>query len=188
MASPTQWTWVWVNYGSWWCTGRPSVLWDLGLQRVGHDWATELNWMTTVLGRPFRKVSPKSEEELGQGGEGDDRGWDGWMASPTRWTWVWVNSGSWCWTERPGAAVHGAATSWTGLSDWTELMAMVFWVFLQVYASLYLLRKNVYSVSLPVFNMMAWTFIFILSCMNSLCILGINPLLIYNLQIFSPIL
>ena len=41
-------------------------------------------------------------EGLGAGGEGDDRGWDGWMASPTRWTWVWVNSGSWCWTGRPG--------------------------------------------------------------------------------------
>ena len=35
------------------------------------------------------------------GGEGDDRGWDGWMASPTQWTWVWVYSGSWWWTERP---------------------------------------------------------------------------------------
>ena len=35
-------------------------------------------------------------------GEGDDRGWDGWMALPTRWTWVWVNSGSWWWTGRPG--------------------------------------------------------------------------------------
>ena len=35
-------------------------------------------------------------------GEGDDRGWDGWMASLTRWTWVWVNSGSWWWTGRPG--------------------------------------------------------------------------------------
>ena len=40
--------------------------------------------------------------ELGAGGEGDDRGWDGWMVSPTRWTWVWVNSGSWWWTGRPG--------------------------------------------------------------------------------------
>ena len=40
-------------------------------------------------------------EGLGAGGEGDDRGWDGWMASLTRWTWVWVNSGSWWWTERP---------------------------------------------------------------------------------------
>ena len=39
---------------------------------------------------------------LGAGGEGDDRGWDGWMASLTQWTWVWVNSGSWWWTGRPG--------------------------------------------------------------------------------------
>ena len=42
-------------------------------------------------------------ERLRAGGEGDDRGWDGWMASPTRWTWVRVNLGSWWWTERPGA-------------------------------------------------------------------------------------
>ena len=41
-------------------------------------------------------------EGLGAGGEGDDRGWDSWMASPTPWTWVWVNSGSWWWTGRPG--------------------------------------------------------------------------------------
>ena len=42
-------------------------------------------------------------EGLGAGGEGDDRGWDdGWMASLTRWAWVWVNSGSWWWTRRPG--------------------------------------------------------------------------------------
>ena len=41
-------------------------------------------------------------EGLGAGGEGDDRGWDGRMASLTRWTYVWVNSGSWWWTGRPG--------------------------------------------------------------------------------------
>jgi len=41
-------------------------------------------------------------EGLGEGGEGEDRGWDGWMASLTRWAWVWVNSGSWWWTGRPG--------------------------------------------------------------------------------------
>ena len=41
-ASPTQWTWVWVSSGSWWWTGRPGVLQSMGLQRVGHDWATEL--------------------------------------------------------------------------------------------------------------------------------------------------
>ena len=36
--------WVWVNSGSWWWTGRPGMLWFMGLQRVGHDWATEMNW------------------------------------------------------------------------------------------------------------------------------------------------
>ena len=44
MASLTRWTWVWVNFGSLWWTGRPAVLWFVGLQRVGHDWVTELNW------------------------------------------------------------------------------------------------------------------------------------------------
>ena len=44
MASPTRWTWVWVKSGSWWWTGRPGVLQSMGSQRVGHDWATELNW------------------------------------------------------------------------------------------------------------------------------------------------
>ena len=44
MASPTWWTWVFTNSGRWWWTGRPGVLWFMGSQRVGHDWATELNW------------------------------------------------------------------------------------------------------------------------------------------------
>ena len=41
-------------------------------------------------------------EGLGAGGEGDNRGWDGWMASLTQWTWIWVNSGCWWWTGKPG--------------------------------------------------------------------------------------
>ena len=50
MASPTQWVWVWVDSRSWWCTGRPGMLRFMGLQkRVGHDWATELNWCS-ILG------------------------------------------------------------------------------------------------------------------------------------------
>ena len=48
MASLTRSTWVWVNSGSWWWTGRPGVLPFMGSQRVGHDWATELNW-TDIL-------------------------------------------------------------------------------------------------------------------------------------------
>ena len=59
MASLTRWTWVWVNSGSWWWTGRPGVLWFMGSQRVRHDWVTELNctefcmyvwwWMSSKL-------------------------------------------------------------------------------------------------------------------------------------------
>ena len=44
MASPTQWTWVWASSGSWWWTGKPGMLHSMGLQRVRHNWATELNW------------------------------------------------------------------------------------------------------------------------------------------------
>ena len=44
MASPTQWTWVWVNSGSWWWTGKPGVLQSMGSQRVWHNWATKVNW------------------------------------------------------------------------------------------------------------------------------------------------
>ena len=49
MASPTQWTWVWVNSGSWWWTGRPGVLQSMGSKRVRHDWATELNWTVGIV-------------------------------------------------------------------------------------------------------------------------------------------
>ena len=45
IVSPTQWTWVWVDSGSWWWTGRPDVLRFMGSQKVGHDWATELHWL-----------------------------------------------------------------------------------------------------------------------------------------------
>ena len=69
---------------------------------------------------------------IGSRGKGDDRGWDGWMASPTRWTWVWVNSGSWWWTGRPGVlwfmgsqrVGHNRATE----LNWTELNSIFHWL------------------------------------------------------------
>ena len=51
MASPTQWTWVCADSGSWWWTGRPGMLQSMGSQRVGHDWVSELNW--TEVGHSF---------------------------------------------------------------------------------------------------------------------------------------
>ena len=53
MASPTRWTWVWVNSGSWWWIGRPGVLWFMGWQRVRHNWATEMNWIMSNVGLYF---------------------------------------------------------------------------------------------------------------------------------------
>ena len=62
MASPTQWTWVWVNSGSWWWTGRPGVLWFIGSQRVGHDWVTDLNWTDWRIFNLIVQLSQEKEE------------------------------------------------------------------------------------------------------------------------------
>ena len=76
MASLTRWTWVWVNSGSWWWTGRPGVLRFMGSQRVGHNWATELNWTDEV----FVPKNVDIESNLGPGdnyqliGNMEDRG------------------------------------------------------------------------------------------------------------------
>ena len=77
-------------------------------------------------------------EGLGAGGEGDDRGWDGWMASLTRWTWVWVNSGSWWWTGRPGVlrfmGSQRVGHDWATELNWTSVLCAHYlsshWVFL----------------------------------------------------------
>ena len=49
MASPSRWTWVWVNFRSWWWPGRPGMLQSMGSQRVGHNWGTELNWYVIFM-------------------------------------------------------------------------------------------------------------------------------------------
>ena len=64
------------------------------------------SWNSSTLATSCEELThwkrPWYWEGLGAGGNRDDRGWDGWMASPPWWTWVWVNSGSWWWTGRPG--------------------------------------------------------------------------------------
>ena len=103
-------------------------------------------------------------EGLGVGGEGDHREWDGWMASLTRWTWVWVNSRSWWWTGRPDVlwfmgsqrVRHNRVTelNWTEMKqlNWTEWLFMLnncvcaYWLFV------YPLLWNVYSSLLIILN------------------------------------
>ena len=60
-------------------------------------------------------------EGLGAGEEGDDRGWNGWMSSPTWWTWVCASFRSWWWTGKPGMLQFMGLQSQTWLSDWTQL-------------------------------------------------------------------
>ena len=70
----TRCTWVWVNSGRWWWTGRPGVLWFMGLQRVGHDWVTELNWRKG--GNPVEVWVPsRSGKKPRERPEGHGRTW-----------------------------------------------------------------------------------------------------------------
>ena len=89
----------------------------------------------TLILRPCKELThlkrPWCWERWKVGGEGDDRGWDGWMASPTWWAWVWVNSGSWWWTGRPGV-LQSMESQRVG-HDWTtELNWTVFSEFLTI--------------------------------------------------------
>ena len=70
--------------------------------RTDAEAETPVNILVTWCEELTHLKRPWCWERLRAWGEGDDRGWDGWMASPTQWTWVWVNSGSWCWTGSPG--------------------------------------------------------------------------------------
>ena len=86
-----------------------------------------------VLWPPHAELShwkrPWCWEGLGAGGEGDNRGWDGWMASPTQWMWVWVNFRSWLRTGRPGMlrfmGLQGVGHDWVTELNWTELNALL---------------------------------------------------------------
>ena len=118
-----------------WCWGRllrvpwtarrsnQSILKEIspGCSLEGLMLKLRLNTLATSCEELTHWKRPWCWEGLGTGGEGDNRGWDGWMASLTLWTGVWVNSGSWWWTGRPGVLWFMGSQSQTWLSDWTEL-------------------------------------------------------------------
>ena len=88
-----------------WTARRPNqlILKEKTLNIHWMDWFWSWsNTLATYCKEPTHKKRLWCWERLKAEGEGDDRGWDGWMASPTEWTWVWVNFGSWWWTGRPG--------------------------------------------------------------------------------------
>ena len=85
----------------------------LKLQYFGHlMWRADSFEKTLMLGK------------IRAGGEGDDRGWDGWMASLTQWTWVWVYSGRWWWTGKPvvlqSMGSQRVGHDWESELNWTE--------------------------------------------------------------------
>ena len=93
-----------------------------------------MNWNSNTLATWYEELTylkrPWCWQRLKAWGEGDDRGWDSWMVSPTQWTWVWVNSSSWWWTGRPGVLQsmglqrvrHGWATELNSILKWTYLV------------------------------------------------------------------
>ena len=89
-----------------WTTRRSnqSILKEFSLNIHWKDWCWSWNSnpLATWCEEPTHLKRPWCWERLKAGGEGKKRGWDGWMASLTQWTWVWVSSGSWWWTGKPG--------------------------------------------------------------------------------------
>ena len=84
-------------------------------------WSWNSNTLVTWCEELTHLKRPWCWGKLKAGGEGDNREWDGWMASLTQWTWVCVGSGSWWWTGKPGMLQSMGLQSQTLLSDWSEL-------------------------------------------------------------------
>ena len=103
-----------------------SILKEISLGVYWKDWCW--SWNSNSLDTWCEELThlkrPRCWERLREGGDGDDRGWDGWMVSPTQWTWVWVNSGSWWWTGRPGVlrfmGSQRVRHDWATELNWTE--------------------------------------------------------------------
>ena len=113
--------WCWRRFlGVPWAARRSN---QSMLKEINPEYSLEgLKLKLQYFGHLMRRVDSLEKNLMLWGGEGDDRGWDGWMVSLTRWTWVWAILRSWWWTGKPGVLqVHGVAKSQTQLSEWTEL-------------------------------------------------------------------
>ena len=93
---------------------------QLNIHWMNWCWSWSSNTLPTGHEELTHLKRPWCWERLKAGGEGDNRGWDGWVASPTPWTWVWASSRSWRWTGKPGVLQSMESQSQTQLNDWTE--------------------------------------------------------------------
>ena len=95
----------------------------MNIQRKDWCYSWNSNTVATWCEELTHLKRPWCWERLKAGGEGDDRGWDGWMASPTQWTWVWVSSGSWWWTGTPDVLQSRGCRvghNWATELNWTD--------------------------------------------------------------------
>ena len=130
-------------------------------------WSWNSNTLATWCEELTHLKRPWCWERLKAWGEGDDRGWDNWMASPIRWTWVWASSRNWWWTGKPG--MLQSMESQTVRHNWvTELTSCLLW-------------RNVCLVLWPTFD---WVIHFlVLSGMSCLYILEVNSLSVISFAI-----
>ena len=109
----------------------------LGVHWKDWCWSWNSNTLTTWGKQLTHLKRPWCWERL-RAGEGDDRGWDGWMASPTQWTWVWVDSGSWWWTGRPGALrfmrLQRVGNDWVTELNWRDWHCAEMFVYVILFA------------------------------------------------------
>ena len=109
-------------------TEDPGRIPSMGSQRVRHDGAIKHRTMVQYFGYLIWRANSLEKtlmlERLRTWGEGDDRGWDGWMASSTQWIWDWVDSGSWWWAGRPGVlqfmGLQRVGHDWATELNWTD--------------------------------------------------------------------
>ena len=109
------------------------------LKEISPEYSLEglmLNWNSNTLATWCEELThwkrPWCWERL-KAGEGDDRGWDGWVASLTQWTWVWVNSGSWWWMGRPGMLQSMGSQS--DMTEWLNSNWNIYQVSLLIYTN-----------------------------------------------------
>ena len=136
-----------------WTAGRSS---QSILKEISPEYSLEglmlklkLHYFGHLMGRADSLEKTLMLQRLKAGGEGDDRGWDGWMASPTQWKWVWVKSRSWWWTGRPGMlqfmGSQRVGHDWTTELHWRSLQLSLSFLIFEIIMCVLLVWIDSYS-------------------------------------------